>query len=43
LRIRHYPTFIIEKKTVYSGWDKKRVEDMLDTHIQASTQRQASR
>jgi len=42
-RIRHYPTFIIEKKTVYSGWDKKRIEEMLDTHIQAANQRQAGR
>jgi hypothetical protein len=40
-RIRRYPTFIIEKKTVYSGWDRKKIEEMLDTHIQAANQRQA--
>jgi hypothetical protein len=42
-RIRRYPTFIIEKKTVYSGWDRKRIEEMLDTHIQAANQRQTRR
>jgi hypothetical protein len=42
-RIRRYPTFIIEKKTVYTGWDRKRIEEMLDTHIQAANQRQAGR
>ncbi len=39
-RIRRYPTFIIEKKTVYSGWDRKRIEEMLDTYIQAANQNQ---
>jgi hypothetical protein len=42
-RIRRYPTFIIEKTTVYSGWDRKQIEEMLDTHIQAANQRQAGR
>lgn len=42
-RIRRYPTFIIEKRTVYSGWDRKRIEEMLDTHIQAANQRHAGR
>ena len=42
-RIRRYPTFIIEKKEVYSGWDRKRIEEMLDTHIQAANHRQAPR
>jgi hypothetical protein len=42
-RIRRYPTFIIEKKTVYSGWDRKKIEEMLDTHIQAANQRYAGR
>jgi len=40
-RIRRYPTFIIEKKAVYSGWDRKRIEEMLDAHIQTANQRQA--
>jgi len=35
-RIRHYPTFIIEKKEVYSGWDRSRIEALLDARIQAS-------
>jgi hypothetical protein len=42
-RIRRYPTFIIEKKTVYSGWDRKKIEEMLDTHIQAANRRQTGR
>jgi hypothetical protein len=42
-RIRRYPTFIIEKKTVYSGWDRKRIEEMLDIHIQAANRREAGR
>ena len=42
-RIRRYPTFIIEKKAVYSGWDRKKIEEMLDTHIQTANQRQARR
>lgn len=42
-RIRRYPTFIIEKKAVYSGWDKKKIEEMLDIHIQTANQRQARR
>lgn len=29
-RIRRYPTFIIEKKEVYSGWDRSRIEALLD-------------
>ncbi|MHB8772607.1 MAG: hypothetical protein ACYC7J_16560 [Syntrophales bacterium] len=41
-RIRRYPTFIIEKKSVYSGWDRGRIEELLDTHIRASN-RQAER
>jgi hypothetical protein len=40
-RIRCYPTFIIEKREVYSGWDRKRIEAMLDTHIQAANRRRA--
>ena len=34
--IRRYPTFIIEGKEVYSGWDKSQLEDLLDKHIQTS-------
>ena len=32
-RIRNYPTFIIEGKEVYTGWDKKQLENLLDKHI----------
>jgi len=35
-RIRTYPTFIIEGKETYAGWDKKHLEDLLDKYIQAS-------
>jgi hypothetical protein len=33
-RIRTYPTFIIEGKETYAGWDKSRLESLLDKHIQ---------
>ncbi len=35
-RIRRYPTFIIEGKEVYTGWDKHQLEDLLDKYIQSS-------
>jgi hypothetical protein len=35
-RIRKYPAFIIEGKEVYTGWDKNRLENLLDKYIQAS-------
>jgi hypothetical protein len=35
-RIRRYPTFIIEKKDVYSGWDRQRIEEILDARMQAA-------
>jgi len=34
--IRRYPTFIIEGKEVYSGWDKSQLEGLLDKYIQKS-------
>jgi hypothetical protein len=34
-RIRRYPTFIIEGKEVYTGWDKNQLEDLLDKYIQS--------
>jgi hypothetical protein len=34
--IRRYPTFIIEGKEVYTGWDKNQLEGLLDKHIQTS-------
>jgi hypothetical protein len=32
-RIRKYPTFIVEKKEVYGGWDKTQLEGLLDKYI----------
>jgi hypothetical protein len=34
-RVRRYPTFIIEKKDVYCGWDRNRIEELLDARIHA--------
>jgi hypothetical protein len=34
--IRRYPTFIIEGKEVYTGWDKNQLEGLLDKYIQTS-------
>jgi histone acetyltransferase (RNA polymerase elongator complex component) len=34
--IRRYPTFIIEGKEVYTGWDKNQLEVLLDKYIQAA-------
>ena len=35
-RIRKYPTFIVEGKETYTGWDKNQLEGLLDKHIKAS-------
>ena len=35
-RIRKYPTFIIERKETYEGWDKSQLECLLDKYIRAS-------
>jgi len=32
-RIRRYPAFIIEGKETVSGWDKARLEGLLDRHV----------
>ena len=32
-RIRTYPTFIVEGKETYVGWDKSRLEGLLDKYI----------
>jgi hypothetical protein len=34
--VRAYPTFIVEGKETYSGWDKTRVENLLDKYIKNS-------
>ena len=33
-RIRTYPTFIVEGKETYAGWDKSQLEHLLDKYIQ---------
>ncbi len=33
--IRKYPTFIIEGKDKYTGWDKNQLERLIDRHIEA--------
>jgi hypothetical protein len=35
-RFRVYPTFIIEKKDVYSGWDQQELECLVDLRIRAA-------
>ncbi len=35
-RIRTYPTFIIEGKEAYAGWDKNHLEGLLDRYMKAS-------
>jgi|YelNatPaOPRAMG01_1025707.scaffolds.fasta_scaffold105537_1 hypothetical protein len=32
-RIFSHPSFIIEKKETYSGWNKQRLEDIIDKYI----------
>jgi hypothetical protein len=36
--IRNYPAFIVERKEKFVGWDKDRLEDLLDDYIQSSIQ-----
>jgi len=35
-RIRSYPTFIVEGKETYAGWDKNQLEALLDKYIKTS-------
>jgi hypothetical protein len=35
-RIRTYPTFIVERKETYTGWDRSQLEDLLDKYIRLS-------
>jgi hypothetical protein len=35
-RIRTYPTFIVEGKETYTGWDKSQLESLLDKYIKNS-------
>jgi hypothetical protein len=34
-RVRKYPTFIVDGKETLSGWDKGRLEELIDRHIKA--------
>lgn len=34
--IRKYPTFIVEGKETYTGWDEDRLEGLIDKYIKAS-------
>ena len=34
-RIREYPTFIVQGKETYTGWDKEQLEKLLDKQIKA--------
>ena len=38
-RIRKYPTFIIERKETYAGWDKSQLESLLDKYVRAALPR----
>lgn len=35
-RIRTYPTFVVEGKETYTGWDKDQLENLLDKYINNS-------
>jgi hypothetical protein len=35
-RIREYPTFIVEGKEAYTGWDQDQLEGLIDKYIQTS-------
>jgi hypothetical protein len=35
-RIRTYPTFVVEGKETYAGWDKGQLESLLDKYINNS-------
>ncbi len=41
--VRRYPTFIIEKRDVYSGWDRQQIESILDAHMQAAQENRRRR
>jgi hypothetical protein len=35
-RQRQYPAFIIENKDVYIGWDRERIEELVDKYLRAA-------
>lgn len=36
-RLRQYPAFIIEKKDVYIGWDRERIEELVDKYLKVAS------
>ncbi|HUH64856.1 MAG TPA: hypothetical protein VLZ07_00355 [Syntrophales bacterium] len=32
-RLRRYPAFIIERRDVYIGWDRKKIEELVDKYL----------
>ncbi|MGD1152492.1 MAG: hypothetical protein ABR911_06415 [Syntrophales bacterium] len=34
--LRQYPAFIIEKKDVYIGWDRERIEELVDKYLRVA-------
>jgi hypothetical protein len=41
-RFRKYPAFIVGKKEVMAGWDREKLSDILDAHIQRDLVRHTS-
>ncbi len=35
-RLRRYPAFIIEGKDVYVGWDRERIDELVDKYLRVS-------
>ncbi|HET6460487.1 MAG TPA: hypothetical protein VFG29_06835 [Syntrophales bacterium] len=35
-RLRRYPAFIIEKKDVYIGWDRERIDELIDKYLRGT-------
>ena len=35
-RLRQYPAFIIEKKDVCIGWDRERIEELVDKYLKVA-------
>ncbi|MCX5909937.1 MAG: hypothetical protein NTY64_22865 [Deltaproteobacteria bacterium] len=37
--IREYPAFIMDRKKIYSGWDKNQLQEQLDKHLSMSQEK----
>ena len=35
-RLHQYPAFIIEKKDVYIGWDRERIDELVDKYLRVA-------